>query len=96
MYACVRAPPTVLQQCMSPSGVTSQHFMLQTGASSPRNFQGTLHKKTKRTEHEGLTSASGRDLEIEKYNVCDILRFVCPVFTWFCLFLQSCESATEQ
>lgn len=48
------------------------------------------------TEHEDLTSAIRRDLEIEKYDVCDILRFLCQVFTWLCLFLQSCESATEQ
>lgn len=59
----------------------------------PPNFQGTT-RKMERTEQEDLTSATGRDLEIEKYDVCDILRFVCPVFTWFCL--QSCVSATEQ
>lgn len=58
----VRAPPTVLQQCVSPSGVTPRHFTLQT---SRWGISRGLHikKKSERTEHEDPTSALGRDLE---------------------------------
>lgn len=42
---CVRAPPTFLEQCMSPSGVAPRHLILQTEASQLRNLQETLHKK---------------------------------------------------
>ena len=60
----------------------------------PLNFRGSAHK-IKRGKGDP-TSAPAEILEIENYDVCDILRFVCPVFTWFCLFLKSCMSATEQ
>lgn len=44
-------------------------------------------KQTKQeSDHEDPTSAVSRNLEIENYDVCDILRFLCPVFTWLVCF----------
>lgn len=93
MFACVWAPPTISQLCMSPSGVNPQHLTPPTEASSLRNIQGTAHKK-KTCWTQG--SEVCHQQRLRENGVCYILRFLCLVFTWLCLFLQSCESATQQ
>lgn len=90
---CAWTPPTVLQQCVSPSGVTPRHYILRTRAFSKR-LHVEQKKKRRRIEHKVIDICQqqrSRDREICLWYLWDLY-----VFTWFCLFLQSCESATEQ
>lgn len=88
LRACVRAPPTVLQQCMSPSGVTLRHFTPTDWSLLAEERDCTCkNKKRKRTEREDSTSAISRELELEKKKrCCHIFGFLYPVFTWICFY----------
>lgn len=86
---CVCASEPVLWSCSSVCLPLVLQFSISSYRLTPP-CRGTTHTHKKQTkqesDHEDPTSAVSRNLEIENYDVCDILRFLCPVFTWLVCF----------